>query len=186
MPILPAEPSWFPAELFTEPLAPPQVGRQWWVLHTKPRQEKSLARQLHSAQVPFYLPLVCHRFRLRGRTVTSHVPLFAGYVFFLGDHEERLSVFDTRRVAQALEVKDQEGLWRDLRQVHRLISSGAPVTLEEKLSPGMTVEIKSGPLAGLKGQILRRASGRRFVVAVDFIQQGASVLLDDYALAAVQ
>ena len=32
---------------------------------------------------------------------------------------------------------------------------------------------RSGPLAGLKGKILRTASGRRFVVEVDFIQQGA-------------
>jgi transcriptional antiterminator RfaH len=184
MPILPAEPSSFPAELFTESIVPQQAGRQWWVLHTKPRQEKSLARQLHRAQIPFYLPLDPHRFRLRGRVMTSHVPLFGGYAFLLGTHEERLTAFGTRRVAQALEVKDQAGLWHDLRQVQRLISSGAPVTLEERLAPGMTVEIKSGPLAGLKGRILRRASGRRFVVAVDFIQQGASVLLDDFALVA--
>jgi hypothetical protein len=39
--------------------------------------------------------------------------------------------------------------------------------------------------SGLKGRIKRTASGRRFVVQVDFIQQGASVLLDDFALARI-
>jgi len=49
----------------------------------------------------------------------------------------------------------------------------------------MTVEIQSGPLAGLRGKVLRSASGWRFVVTIDFIQQGASVLLDDFNLVCV-
>jgi hypothetical protein len=34
----------------------------------------------------------------------------------------------------------------------------------------------------MKGTIVRCASGRRFVVEVDFIQQGASVLMDESTL----
>jgi transcriptional antiterminator RfaH len=182
MPILPAEPTWFPSQLFDEPLTEAPADRAWWVLHTKPRQEKSLARQLCEAEVPFYLPLTARRLRIRGRVMTSHVPLFAGYVFLRATYEERIKALATRRVVQSLEVKDQGRLWYDLCQLQLLISSGAPVTPEERLAPGMAVEIKSGPLAGLKGRILRTAKGRRFVVSVDFIQQGASVLLDDFAL----
>jgi transcriptional antiterminator RfaH len=181
MPILSAEPALFPDALFDEAAAPPG-DRAWWVLHARPRQEKSLARQLHRAEVPFYLPLTDRRLRIRGKTVTSHVPLFPGYVFLWGTHEERLTALTTNRVVGTLEVPDQAGLWRDLRQLRRLLEAGAPVTPEQRLAPGMTVEITSGPLAGLKGRILRTSNGRRFVVAVDFIQQGASVLLDDYVL----
>ena len=82
MPILAAEPSWFPVQLFEEPAAPPDSDRVWWVLHTKPRQEKSLARQLYVAEVPFYLPLISQRARVRGRTQTSHVPLLAAVTYF--------------------------------------------------------------------------------------------------------
>jgi ribosomal protein L24 len=52
--------------------------------------------------------------------------------------------------------------------------------------PGDVVEISSGPLAGLTGTIVRTATARRFVVTVDFIQQGASVLLDDHTLVPVR
>jgi transcription antitermination factor NusG len=69
-----------------------------------------------------------------------------------------------------------------LLRLWRLLASGAPVTPEDRLVPGMTVEITRGPLAGLSGKIVRAASGRRFVVEVHFIQRGASVLLDDFAL----
>ena len=88
-------------------------------------------------------------------------------------------------LARQLDVADQDSLWRDLRQVHRLIASGAPVTPEERLAPGSAVEIHSGPLAGLRGVIVRAATGHRFVVQVDFIQRGASVLIDAATLAPV-
>jgi hypothetical protein len=49
----------------------------------------------------------------------------------------------------------------------------------------MAVEIKHGPLKGLSGTILSSVSGKRFVVVVNFLRQGASVMLDDAMLAKV-
>jgi transcriptional antiterminator RfaH len=181
VPVLPSEPSWFPEHLFEEG-TPDALARSWWVLHTRPRQEKSLARQLHSASVPYYLPLAPRRSRIRGRIITSHNPLFAGYLFLLAQAEERITALATSRVVNSIRVLDQQRLWDDLRQVHRLIATGEPVTPEERLAPGMFVEVRDGPLAGLTGKILRAASGRRFVVEIDFIQRGASVTLDDFVL----
>jgi transcription antitermination factor NusG len=86
---------------------------------------------------------------------------------------------------RVLAVVNQDGMWHDLRQVNRLLASGAPITPEDRLAPGDAVEIRTGPLAGLKGKILKTASGRRFVVEVDFIHRGASVLLDDYCLSSI-
>ena len=71
----------------------------------------------------------------------------------------------------SLKVPDQERLWSDLRQIRQLIETGAPITPEDRLQTGMPVEIRSGPLTGLRGTIQRTASGRRFVVQVDFIQR---------------
>jgi transcriptional antiterminator RfaH len=181
MPILPAEPDRFPASLF-DPQQSNTASRSWWVLHTKPRQEKALARHLSAAGVGFYLPCVGRRNRIRGRVLTSQVPLFTSYLFLFADRAERVSALTTDRVVHSLEVHDQGRLWTDLRQIEQLIATGAPVTPEAQLAPGTPVEISTGPLEGLQGTIIRSASGRRFVVRVDFIQQGASVLLEDYAL----
>jgi transcriptional antiterminator RfaH len=129
------------------------------------------------------LPLIKTRQRIRTRTFTSHIPLFASYVFVFVQPEERVTALATNRIVRAISVGDQAGLWRDLSQINRLICSGAPITPEDRLSPGSLVEIKSGPLAGLRGRIIDRASRKRFVVEVDFIHRGASVLLDDFTLA---
>jgi transcriptional antiterminator RfaH len=175
----------YPEGLFDGASRSAPEGHAWRVLHTKPRQEKSLARELWRGRLPFYLPLVVRRSLVRGRPVQAHVPLFPGYLFLLSGREQCLGAMATKRVVRALEVKDRERLEGDLRQVFRLIASGAPVTPEPRLVAGATVEIRHGALAGLKGEIVRAASGNRFVVQVDFIQQGASVQLDDFYLEVV-
>jgi len=181
MPILAAEPAVYPDELLLADFID-DGARRWSVLHTKSRQEKSLARHLHDRNIPFFLPLISKRLRIRGKAVHSYLPLFGGYLFLFGDNEDQLCALNTRRVVRSLEVRDQHQLWRDLRQVHRLIASGASVSAEERLVPGAPVEIQSGPLAGLLGVIVKSASGNRFIVKVDFIERGASILLDDFAL----
>jgi hypothetical protein len=65
------------------------AGHEWWVFHVRPRQEKSLARDLMKRQVPFYLPLISRRWRSKGRLMNSLVPLFPGYVFARTDKKER-------------------------------------------------------------------------------------------------
>jgi transcription antitermination factor NusG len=182
VPILPAEADRYPTHLFDDAGDEVAGPRAWYVLHTRPRQEKSLARHLHAAGVSFYLPAVPRRRRLSTRVLTAHMPLFPGYLFLLADREERQTAMMSNRVAHAIEVHDQARLWDDLRQVDRLLGTGVSVSTEERLAPGTPVEITTGPLAGLCGTVIKTASGRRFVVRVDFIHQGASVLLEDCSL----
>jgi transcription antitermination factor NusG len=184
MPILASEPDRHPNNLFdVDPLeGPTNAGRAWYVLHTKPRQEKSLARHLHAANVSYFLPTVPRRSQARGRVLTAHAPLFPGYLFLHADRDERLTALASNRVVHALPVHEQGRLWDDLRQIVRLLGAGLPVAAETQLAPGTPVEITTGPLAGLCGTVVRSGSGRRFVVRVDFIHQGASVVLEDCAL----
>jgi transcription antitermination factor NusG len=182
MPLLPPDPDRFPADLFFGRGGESGADRVWRALHTKPRQEKSLARQLYAASIPYYLPLIRKRCLVHGRVAHSYVPLFPGYVFLLSNREERVLALATNRVVRALDVGDQQGLGNDLAQVSRLIASGAPVLPEDRLTPGARVRVLSGPLAGLEGKVIRAASGDRLVIQVDFIQRGASVVLDKDSL----
>ncbi|MGL4555639.1 MAG: transcription termination/antitermination protein NusG [Gemmataceae bacterium] len=182
MPILQAEPTVYPDDLLAQPQPPDYPDARWHVLHTKPRQEKSLARDLLDRAVPFYLPVIGHRRSIRGRVMTSLIPLFDGYLFLYSNTDAYHAALSTRRVVRALPVNDQARLAADLRQLHGLIASGLPLTPEPCLLPGQPVEIATGPLAGFRGRVVRAASGRRFVVEVDFIGRGASVVCDGMTL----
>jgi transcriptional antiterminator RfaH len=180
MPILAAETSIFPDDLLSGS-SHCQAAR-WWAVYTKPRQEKSLARQLLKAQIPFFLPLVPRARLYRGSRRESYVPLFTGYLFLCGTDEQRLASLTTNRVMQTIAVQDSAELVDDLTQIQRLIASRAPLTLEGRLLPGQRVRIRSGALAGLEGTILTRRRESRLLVAVRFLQQGVSVDLDDFML----
>jgi transcription antitermination factor NusG len=171
----------FPEGLLDDPAASPG-DRRWWVLYTKARQEKSLARDLFALQVPFYLPKVKKTQITRGRRTNSFVPLFAGYVFLWGSEQERVRSLMTNRISRVIAVNDPERLLFDLRQLAQLIAVDAPLTIESQLEAGDRVRVRQGPLMGLEGTVLTRRGITRLLVAVDFLQQGASVEIDDYLL----
>src|SRR5437763_9067890 len=158
MPILPAEPDCHPPNLWDEASSLPvkQEG-SWWCLHTKPRQEKATARELRKQEVVYYLPQVVKESRTpQGRKIQSVVPLFPSYVFFHGDMNDRLLALRGNRLVNVLEVVDQEGFVRDLRQVYQMLSSGLPVSPEPMMPVGATVRIVTGPLTGITGTVIRR------------------------------
>jgi len=181
MPILAAEPSAYPENLLDE-LAVTDLERRWWVVYTHARQEKALARQLHALGVPFYLPLIPKMSIVSGRRVKSLLPLFSSYVFVFGDDDERIQTCSTKRVAHLFSPSNLHGITRDLRNVRSLIDSGAPLTVEARLQPGQRVRIKHGALLNVEGVIVSRRGGDRLVVNVDFLQQGVSILIDDFQL----
>jgi transcription antitermination factor NusG len=181
MPILKEEPSLYPETLLEEP--PVDVAeRHWFALYTKARQEKSLARELLKHRIPFYLPLVKKISVSRGRKRTSLSPLFGGYAFLFAAEEERVRCLATNRISRVLVVEQPEQLVFDLRQFRRLIAAGAPLTIEARLAPGRKVRVRQGAFAGLEGIVLKRRGETRLLVAINFLQKGASVEIDDFLL----
>jgi transcription antitermination factor NusG len=182
VPILPPEPYRHPPELFEATLAPNSAGAEWWVLHTKPRVEKTLARRLLKGGHTFFLPLLIKRnvSPKGGRVRDSYVPLFPGYVFLYGSSEVRLAVLTTNLIVQALTVAEQDRLYLDLANVHRLMTLDKPLTPEKTLPPGMRVEITEGPFAGLTGKVLRRGASWHLLVEVRFLQSGVSVEIEQW------
>lgn len=186
MPILPRQPDIFPAGLLDSmPRAAGSAtetvpGGGWGVFYTLARREKDLMRRLHAAGIPFYAPLVKRRLLSPGgRARMSYVPLFPGYVFALVDDSARRAALATNTVARWLPVPDPAGLIADLRSIKRLIDFDRPLTPEALLESGQAVRVRSGPLAGLEGVVVKRKGERRLVVSVKFLNQGASIELED-------
>jgi transcriptional antiterminator RfaH len=181
MPILGEEPDVYPELLLDEPPSE-AADRRWFAIYTKARQEKSLARELLKYRIPFYLPLVRKTSVSRGRRRTSRTPLFGGYVFLYGAEEERVRTLATNRVSRVLPVEDPEQLVFDLRQLRQLIVAGAPLTIESRLAPGRHVRVRQGAFAGVEGIVVKRRGETRLLVSINFLQQGASVEIDDFLL----
>ena len=190
MPILPSQRDIFPESLLDESDAfaasasqAPLPGHGWIAFYTLSRREKDLMRKLEAASIPFYAPLVKRRLRSPGgRTRISHVPLFPGYVFSFVDDEQRRAALATNTNARWLPIPDAAAFVDDLRSIKRLIDTDRPLTPEALLEAGQPVRVRSGPLAGLEGTVVKRRGEQRLVVAVRFLNQGASIELEDVDL----
>lgn len=179
MPVLAREPDLFPEHLLEQDDSFSAVGRVWQVAHTLPRREKELARRLIRREIPFYLPLCAQRSRTpAGRKLTAWLPLFPGYLFVNPAEEHGGEVLETGCVARLLDVPDARQLVFDLLQIHRLTQSGAALVREPELLPGAPVRVTSGPFLGFEGQVVKRQSGDRLLVLINYLQQGISVSLD--------
>ncbi|MFM8826452.1 MAG: transcription termination/antitermination protein NusG [Actinomycetota bacterium] len=172
----------FPDDLLDgEPAAQRTV--RWVAFYTLSRREKDLMRKLEAGGLPFYAPLVNRRLRSPGgRTRSSFVPLFPGYVFSLVDDEQRRTALATNTIARWIPIVEEEMLLGDLRSIKRLIDTQQPLTPESRLEAGQHVRVRSGPLAGLEGTVIRRRGEELLQVAVRFLNQGASIELEDVDL----
>jgi len=116
--------------------------------------------------------------RQRGRTIRSLLPLFSGYLFFCGEENQRIEVLRTNRVANLIEVNDQQRLLDELVQIEQAIRTGANLTPHKYLKAGQRCRVIAGPLAELQGIIVETRNAVRLVLQIDMLGQAASVEID--------
>lgn len=148
---------------------------QWWVAHTKSRNEKSLAHDLAAKEVSYFLPMTWKVRRIRGRTFKSLLPIFGGYLFFCGQEHQRIDVLRTNRVANLIEVKDQERLVKELSQIEQALVAGANLLPHKYIKEGQRCRVIGGPLAELQGIVVKARNETRLVMQIDMLGQAASV-----------
>lgn len=150
----------------------------WWVAHTKSRNEKALAKDLIPKNISYFLPMSWKVRRQKGRTIRSLLPLFSGYLFFCGKENQRLEVLRTNRVANLLEVKNQQTLLDELSQIEQALRMGAALTPHKYLKAGQYCRVIGGPLADLQGIVVKTRSTARLLLQIDMLGQATSVEID--------
>src|SRR2546428_10527148 len=133
MPVLPLEPTLFPEQLLEESSYGTVPAGAWWVVHTKPRAEKTLARHLLRRSVPYFLPVYSRRSHRRKQLSVAYLPLFPGYLFLHADAESRREALMTNYIVRTIHVVDQQQLHTELCRVHRMMMSGIALAPEERL-----------------------------------------------------
>ncbi|UCE49263.1 MAG: UpxY family transcription antiterminator [Phycisphaerales bacterium] len=151
---------------------------EWWVAHTKSRNEKALAHDLIRRGINYFLPMSWKVSRKSRRPTKSLLPLFAGYLFCCGKENDRLEILRTDRVANVIEVADQDKLIKELLQIEQALKAGAPLRPHKYLKMGQKCRVTAGPLMGLEGIVTQTRGTARLVLQVDMLGQAASVEID--------
>lgn len=153
----------------------------WYAAHTCANHEKRVSEQLAGREVEHFLPVYRSVRRWRDRRVELDLPLFPGYIFVRLALRDRLRVLQIPSVARlvgfggsptSLPDEEMEILRAGLNS--RLVAAPHPF-----LTEGRRVRVRSGPLAGMRGILLRRRGKARFVVSMELIMKSMAVEMDE-------
>ena len=151
---------------------------QWWVAHTKSRNEKALAQDLIRKGISYFLPMSWKVRRKNNRTIRSLLPLFGGYLFLCVNENQRIEVLRTNRIANLIEVKDQQKLIDELLHIERAFQAGVILKPHKYLKAGQRCRVIAGPLSDLQGITTKTKGTTRLVLQIDILGQAASVEID--------
>ena len=164
------------------------LEERWYAAQTCANHEKRVQEQLRQRAVDAYLPVYASIRRWKDRRVTLELPLFPGYVFVRLALRDRLPVLQTPSVVrlvgfggQPVALPDQEiealrqGLAKELR-----------VEPHPYLKIGQRVRVRTGPLQGLEGLLVRKKNISRFVISLDLIMRSVAVEIDIAELESVR
>jgi transcription termination/antitermination protein NusG len=149
----------------------------WYVVRTRSRHEKKVRDQLLGRQVETFLPLLPRWSRWKDRTKQVDFPLFPGYCFARFPVAERVAVLSAFGVAGlvGLNGHPEPVPPKEIEDIRRLIASEYRYDPHPYLTEGMEVEVVRGPLAGVRGRLVRKDRSTKLVLSVSLIRQAAMV-----------
>jgi transcription antitermination factor NusG len=156
-------------------------GASWYAAYTCPRHEKSVQRQLEERRIECFLPVYRSVRRWKDRKKEIELVLFPSYVFVHILLSDRLPVLQVPGVVRfvsfhglptALPEKDIEALRHGVD--HRIRLTSHPY-----LKVGRRVQVKSGPMAGAQGILVRRKQNCRLVISIEAIMRSVALEIDE-------
>jgi len=153
---------------------------RWHALYIRHQHEKVVAQALSDKGFGIFLPQYRTVHRWKDRQKELLLPLFPNYLFIRGGLDRMLSIVTTPGVhslvswgGRPADIPSEE-----IEAVRRLVESPLQVEPHPFLKCGDLVRIKSGPLEGIKGILVRKTQGFRLVLSVEMLSSSAAVEVD--------
>ena len=161
-------------------LIPAAEPAHWYALYTSSRHEKKVASFLERLHVEFFLPLYSSNRRWKDRRVELQLPLFPGYVFVHIPWQDRLSVLTAPGAVRFVSFNGRPAVLpeTDLLSLRCGLDYGLSAQPHPYLQVGRSVRVRSGPLAGLEGILVRKKERFRLLVSIDMIMRSIAVEVD--------
>jgi transcription antitermination factor NusG len=156
------------------------IEPRWYAAYTCSRHEKRVAAQLAQRSVEHFLPVYESMRRWKDRRRWLQMPLFPGYVFVRITTGDRLKVLEVPGVVRLvgfngvpIPLPD-----REIEAIRNALFQNIRAEPYQLLTSGRKVQVKRGPLMGLKGVFIRRKGRTGIVLSMELIQRAILVDLE--------
>lgn len=153
----------------------------WHALHTRYRHEKLVDKLLTRQGFETFLPLYTTVHQWKDRTKKLSMPLFPNYVFVRGVAGRTLRILKTPGVCSIVGNGGRPGILPDseIAAIRRVVENSLPFKPHPFLASGDWVRIRSGPLSGLEGILIRTQDHTRLLLSVEALGRSVAVEIGD-------
>lgn len=160
------------------------MAKTWYFVRVKPRTEKKMKAWLTGSRIWNYLPVYVNVLIVQRRKVRNEIPVFPGYLLAHMDDAQRIQALRSNLVMMTIPLDRPRPVIHQLRQVVRAMKSAQElknVPMADRA--GRFVRIKSGPMAGLEGYLVKKGDAYSMVVNMDALGTAieVSVAAEDVA-----
>jgi transcription antitermination factor NusG len=152
----------------------------WFVLQTKPKNEKKVERLLDHKGYECFLPTYRQKRQWSDRVVELELPLFPMYVFCRFNLSAVGKAISTPGVTRIVGFGG-EPAEVEVKEIEALLLMAKSNLLREPwayIPAGSLVQVETGPLAGAHGIFWPNDDSRRLVISVTLLQRSVAVQLD--------
>lgn len=149
----------------------------WYVLYTKPKNEKKVAKQLEEMGITVFCPLKTVVRQWSDRKKRVQEPLFTSYVFVQLDDKDRAKVFDAVGVVRYLFWLGKPAVVREneIEMLKQWLSSDYKSIETQKYLPGTKIEIPEGPFMG-QDAVVNEQRGKKLRLQLEAI--GIEIIIE--------
>lgn len=152
---------------------------RWRVFYTTARAEKKVEERLIERGIEVFLPKMIVQRQWKDRKKKVVEPLFPNYIFAHVDERDRLRVLETQGIVRTVSFSGKPAELSSYEVEQLLITQRDPERLSLLLHPlpeiGEFVEIKEGPLRGLRGEVIDVNGNLYVVLRVQAVRQNVRV-----------
>lgn len=131
----------------------------WYVLYTKPRNEKKVAATLADMGIEVYCPIREEVKQWSDRKKKIQTPVFTSYIFVrLADYQkDSVAVLELNGAVKFLWWNGKPGVVREaeIQAIQDFLTQYKDAELSIQLREGETVQVQEGPLAESEGKVIR-------------------------------
>jgi transcription antitermination factor NusG len=153
---------------------------EWFAVYTRHQHEKVIADLLSMKGFEIFLPLyrVVHLWKDRKKQL--NLPLFPCYLFVKADLKRRLEIVTTPGVCCLVGASGQPSAIpaSEIDPLQKAISGRLPIEPYPHLRTGDRVRIRSGPLEGIEGSLVRKKGTYCLVLSVEVLGRAVAVEVD--------
>lgn len=146
--------------------------KNWYAVYVKSRTEKKVALEFEIDSIDFYLPLVKKLKQWSDRKKWVEEPLFRSYIFVHIEELQYYLVLQTQNVVKYISFEGKAVPIRkeQIEAVRYYLNEKDPENIENQIwEEGQKVEIISGSMAGLRGELIDVKGKKKVKVEIEVV-----------------